>query len=194
MRVIGLTGSIGMGKSTIAEMFRENGVPTHDADESVHRLMKSDGAAFPTIAKVFPQVIRGGEIDRQKLGTIVFNDEKKRRALEAIIHPLVRHLTSEFVRKSRNAGFKLAVLDIPLLFETGAHHKVDYTLCATAPKFIQKRRVLSREGMTEEKFNSILQSQLPDALKRCWSDFTINTARSKAQCRREVKKIIARVV
>ena len=193
MRVIGLTGSIGMGKSTIAEMFRENGVPTHDADEAVHYLMKPEGQAFPIISKVFPQAIENGEINRQKLGAIVFNDEKKRHILEAILHPMVRHISSEFVRKCRLAGFKLAVLDIPLLFETGAHHKVDYTVCATAPKFVQKRRVLSRKGMTLEKFNSILQSQLPDAVKRCCSDFIINTSRSKAQCRREVKKIIARV-
>ena len=183
-----------MGKSTIAGMFRDYGVPTHDADHAVHDLMKPDGMAFPVIARIFPSVIKNGEIDRQKLGAIVFKDEEKRRALEAILHPMVRSLSAEFVRKSRAAGYKLAVLDIPLLFETGAHRKVDYTVCVSAPHFIQKRRVLSRPGMTEEKFKSILQSQLPDALKRCWSDFTINTARSKALCRRDVKKIIARVV
>lgn len=184
-----------MGKSTVAQMFCENGVPTHDADESVHYLMRQDGAAFEPISRVFPQVIsKQGEIDRRKLGAIVFEDEKKRRALEAILHPMVRSLCGEFVRKTRQAGFKIAVLDIPLLYETGAHHKVDFTVCASAPYFVQKRRVLSRTGMTEEKFKSILHSQLPDALKRCWSDYTINTARSKAHCRREVKKIIARVV
>ena len=194
MIVLGLTGSIGMGKSTIAKMFRKCGVPTHDADAAVHQLMQPDGKAFGAIAALFPSVIKNGQIDRKALGNIVFSDPDKKQALEAILHPMVRSLTDEFIRKSRFEGRKAALLEIPLLFETNGENRVDYVICVSAPAFVQKRRVLARPNMTEEKFNSILQSQLPDALKRCCSDFIINTAQNKAQCMRDVKKIIARVL
>ena len=183
-----------MGKSTIAGMFRHHGVPTHDSDQTVHDLMKPNGAAFPAIAHIFPEVIKDNEIDRRALGALVFNSPKKKQALEAILHPMVRSLSNEFVRQNRFQGRRLIVLDIPLLFETGADRRVDYTVCVSAPYYIQKRRVMQRQGMTEEKLKSILQSQMPDAFKRCCSDFIINTARSKAQSMRDVKKIIARVI
>ncbi len=194
MIVLGLTGSIGMGKTTVAGQFRQCGVPTHDSDAAVHDLMKPSGAAYKPIVTLFPSVEKDGAIDRQALGRIVFNDPDKKKALEAILHPMVRSLSDEFLRSCRFKGYKMALLDVPLLFETGGHRRVDYVVCVTAPKFVQKRRVLARPGMTEEKFNTILQNQLPDAVKRCCSDFVINTASGKAQSLRQVKKVIARVL
>lgn len=195
MIVIGLTGSIGMGKSTTAQQFRACGVPTHDSDAAVHELMEPGTPAHQAILTAFPSVEdENGGIDRQALGKIVFADQNKKAALEAILHPAVRSLSEEFIKTCRFQGRKIAVLDIPLLFETGRNHDVDYTVCVTAPYFVQKRRVLARPGMNEQKFKSILQSQLPDAFKRCCSDFVINTASGKAQSLRDVKKIIARVL
>lgn len=194
MIVLGLTGSIGMGKTTIAGQFRQCGVPTHDADAAVHELMKPGGRAYAPIVALFPGVEKNGAIDRQALGRIVFADAAKKKALESILHPMVRSLSDEFLKTCRFKGCKIAVLDIPLLFETGRDKDMDYVVCVTAPHFVQRRRVLARPGMTEEKFKSILQSQMPDAQKRCSSDFVINTAMGKAHSLREVKKVIARVL
>lgn len=182
-----------MGKTTIAEMFHRNGVPVHDADKAVHDLMAPNGEAFKSLSYLFPETIEDGAINRQKLGALVFNNAAKKQALESVLHPLVRAKSDEFVKQHRLKGTKVVLLDIPLLFETGGQHRVDYTITVSAPYFIQRRRVLARANMTEKKFQSILQSQWPDALKRCCSDFVINTAQSKAQCLRDVKKIIARV-
>jgi dephospho-CoA kinase len=183
-----------MGKSTIAEMFRRSGVPVHDSDKTVHELMSPSGAAFAPIATIFPETIENGKINRQKLGAVIFNDVAKKDVLESILHPMVRQASDEFVKQNRHRGLKIVALDIPLLFETNGQNRVDYTICVSAPHFIQKRRVLARPNMTEEKFKTILQSQWSDALKRCCSDFIINTAHSKAQSMRDVKKIIARVL
>jgi dephospho-CoA kinase len=193
MIVLGLTGSIGMGKSTVAKQFAACGVPYHDSDAEAHRLMQPDGKAFPAIQAIFPDVIVNGKIDRQKLGAKIFEDPEKKKALEGILHPLIRSASDDFLKACQRQGRDMALLDIPLLFETGSQSRFDYIICATAPYTVQKKRVLARPGMSEEKFKSILQTQIPDAKKRCWSDFIINTAPGKAHSMRAVKKIIARV-
>jgi dephospho-CoA kinase len=175
MVVLGLTGSIGMGKSTAAKMFRYLRVPVHDADAAVHRLMAPSGAAFGEIAKAFPEAITDGRIDRQILGRLVFGDPAALKRLENILHPLVRAEETAFLRQQRLAGRSLAVLDIPLLFETGGEKRCDYVAVVSAPRFIQRQRVLSRPGMTPEKFEQILAKQMPDAQKRHQADFILPT-------------------
>jgi dephospho-CoA kinase len=177
--VLGLTGSIGMGKSTAAAMFRRLGVPVHDADAAVHRLFVNDRAAVAEIAAAFPGTVTDGTVDRQALGAQVFGDPAARRRLEAILHPRVRAATRRFLQRHARAGTPLVVLDIPLLFETGGDRHVDAVVVVTAPAFLQRQRVMRRPGMTVEKFSGIQRSQMPDREKRRLADYLVETGLSK---------------
>lgn len=174
MFVLGLTGSIGMGKSTTAGLFRAAGVPVHDADAAVHRLYA--GAAVPLIAARFPGVVENGVVDRRRLGAAVLDRPKEMRALEALIHPLVHAEERAFLARARKEGARQVVLDIPLLLETGAAARVDGIVVVSAPFAVQKARVLARPDMTEEKFAAILARQMPDAEKRRRAHAVIDTA------------------
>ena len=189
MIVLGLTGSIGMGKSTTARMFAEAGVPVHDSDEAVHRLYA--GKAAPLVEAAFPGTTDVGVVDRAKLGGRVLGDATALKRLEAIIHPLVRADADAFLARNRAAGAPLAVLDIPLLFETGGRNRVDKVVVVTAPADIQRARVLARPGMSEEKFSAILAKQVPDAEKRRQADFVIDTGQGFEAARAAVDTIIA---
>lgn len=188
MIVLGLTGSIGMGKSTTAKMFVEAGVPVHDADAAVHRLYA--GRAAPLIEEAFPGTVCEGTVDRARLSAAVLNDTDAMARLEAIIHPLVRDEEVAFLERHRRAGADLVVLDIPLLFEVGAEDRVDRIVVVTASPEEQRRRVLRRPGMTEERFEAILARQVPDAEKRAKADFIIDTGKGFESARRDVAAII----
>ena len=142
MKIIGLTGSIGMGKSFLAQQWRSIGVPVHDADRVVHDLMQPNGLAFQTVSNQFPSAIKNGKIDRKVLGKIVFFDAEKRKILENIIHPLVQQSSAKFIQRCRRKRLPLCILDIPLLFERGRNRDTDSNICVTAPKWVQRRRVI----------------------------------------------------
>ena len=188
MIVLGLTGSIGMGKSTTAKMFAEAGVPVHDSDEAVHRLYA--GVAAPLIEARFPGTVANGVVDRDRLGKAVLGDGQALRDLEAIVHPLVRADADAFLARHREAGAPLALLDIPLLFETGGEGRVDRIVVVTAPAETQRARVLARPGMTAEKFEAILARQVPDADKRARADYVIDTGPGMEAARAAVKTIV----
>jgi dephospho-CoA kinase len=189
MRIIGLTGSIGMGKSVLAMQWHSLGVPVHDSDKIVHQLMQPDGEAFPFVKAIFPEVIINGKIDRKALGNIVFSDNQKRKKLESIIHPMVKASSQRFISVCRKHRKKICILDIPLLFEVGREREVDEIICASAPLWVQKRRVLSRPNMTPEKFKSIAKKQLPDYLKRLRSDVVVLTAKGRRNTLNALKRI-----
>ncbi|RUM98586.1 dephospho-CoA kinase [Pseudaminobacter arsenicus] len=189
MIVLGLTGSIGMGKSTTAKMFAEAGVPVHDSDETVHRLYA--GAAAPLVEQAFPGTVTNGVVDRAALGRQVIGNPQALKKLESIIHPLVRADADAFLARHRAAGAPLAVLDIPLLFETGGRERVDKVVVVSAPAEIQRERVLARPGMSEEKFAKILASQVSDSQKRRQADFIVDTGQGLDVAREAVEKIIA---
>ncbi|UVK42665.1 dephospho-CoA kinase [Mesorhizobium sp. AR07] len=189
MIVLGLTGSIGMGKSTTAKMFAEAGVPVHDSDEAVHRLYA--GKAAPLVEAAFPGTTIAGVVDRARLGERVLGDGAALKRLEVIIHPLVRADADAFLAKHRNAGESIAILDIPLLFETGGRNRVDKVVVVTAPADVQRQRVLARPGMTEEKLASILARQVPDAEKRRQADFVVDTGQGLDAARAAVAAIVA---
>jgi len=186
MIIIGLTGSIGMGKSTVSRQFAALGAKVANSDDFVHQMMEKD-EVIAEIAEIFPSSIIDKKIDRKILGQIVFADEKKRKILEKILHPRVVELEEKFVKKQQKLGAKLVVLDIPLLFETGADARVDYTIVVSAPKNVQRRRVLARAGMSSEKFERILKTQMPDLEKKKRADFIIPTGLGKAYSFREVR-------
>ena len=189
MIVLGLTGSIGMGKSTTARVFADEGVPVHDSDEAVHRLYS--GEAAPLIEARFPGTVAAGVVDREKLAAAVLGKPQALRDLEKIVHPLVRADADAFLARHRTAGAPIAVLDIPLLFETGGENRVDRIVVVTAPAGVQRERVLARPGMTEEKFRAILARQVPDAEKRARADFVIDTGLGMEAAREAVKGIVA---
>lgn len=191
MVIVGLTGSIGMGKSTAAKMLREMGVPVYDADAAVHALQAPGGAALPGIEAAFPGVVKAGVLDRQALGARVFGNKEALRRLEAIVHPLVGHKQRAFLRRAALAGETLVVLDIPLLFEGMGERRVDATLVVSAPAFLQRRRVLARPGMTVEKLEGILRQQVPDALKRRKASIVIPTGMGLAPTRAALGKAVA---
>ena len=188
MVVIGLTGSIGMGKSTTARFFAEAGVPVYDADQVVHRLYA--GQAAPMIEAEFPGVTNTQGVDRHELAKRVLDDYEALRRLERIIHPLVQREESRFLNEAEREGFPIAVLDIPLLFETGADRRVDAVVVATAPAEIQRARAFERAGMTEEKFQAVLAKQMPDADKRRRADFVVDTSQGFASARQQVHAIL----
>jgi dephospho-CoA kinase len=188
MRIVGLTGSIGMGKSTTAGFFRAAGVPVHNADEAVHRLYA--GAAVPLIEAAFPGTTRDGVVDRAALGRNVLGDGQKLKQLEALIHPLVSANRDAFLERARSKGALLAVLDVPLLFETGGAEHVDVIVVATAPAPVQRARVLERPGMSVEKFEAILAKQMPDAEKRRRAHVVIDTGRGMEAAQRDVDSVV----
>lgn len=191
MIVIGLTGSIGMGKSTVAAMFRELGIPVFDADAEVHRLYDRDGAAVAPVAARFPGAVRDGAVDRAALAQAVTGDDAALAALEAIVHPLVRASEKAFLERARGSGARYAVLEIPLLFETGGAARVDVVAVVSAPAGEQRRRVLARPGMSEERLRSIMARQLGDDEKRARADFVIDTGGSLEETEAGVAAMIA---
>jgi dephospho-CoA kinase len=198
MIVIGITGSIGMGKTTAANMLREMGIPVHDSDASVHKLLGPDGVAVPVVGKKFPEALQkdaaGREfIDRQALGRIVFADRQKKRELEEILHPMVRAESDGFKEEMKKKAHKIVALDIPLLFETCGEKRVDVTICVSAPTDVQRERVLARPGMTSEKFDRIVAGQLPDAEKRKRADYIIETDKGFEDMRVQLQKVVDRI-
>jgi dephospho-CoA kinase len=193
MIVIGLTGSIGMGKTETARMFAEQGIPVSDSDAIVHRLYEEGGAAVAPVEKAFPGVVTDGRIDRQKLARHLSSHPGDFARLENIVHPLVRAEQAKFLAETRKLKKPLAVLDIPLLFETKRDHEVDRIVVVSAPADVQRRRVLARPGMTEEKFAAIMARQLPDAEKRARADFIVDSDRGFDHARRQVRAIIAAI-
>lgn len=175
MRVIGLTGGIAMGKSAAARQLRRLGLPVNDADAVVHRLYGRGGPAVPAIRARFPEAVVGDRVDRQALGRLVFGRPAELAALEAILHPLVRAETRAFLKRQRRRGARLAVLDIPLLFETGGERLCDYVVVVSAPAFLQRQRALRRPGMTPQKLAAIRARQTPDAEKRRRADYVVPT-------------------
>ena len=193
MYLIGLTGSIGMGKTQTAALFEEEGVPRYDADAAVHGLYEVGGAAVGPIGELFPEAVRDGAVDRAALGQIVLKDGAKLAALEKMVHPLAGATQVDFLNAQIAAGATHVLLDIPLLFETGGHEFVDCVVVVSAPPDIQRARVLERPGMTEEKFADILAKQVPDSDKRSAADFVVDSSVSVADAHRQVKEILAAV-
>lgn len=188
MRIVGLTGSIGMGKSTTSAFFREAGIPVYDADAAVHRLYS--GEAVPLIEAAFPGTTADGTVDRNRLGAAVLGNAAAMKALEAIIHPLVGQTQARFRQDCRARGDRLVVLDIPLLFETGGDSRVDVVAVVSAGAAAQRSRVLARPGMTAEKLDAILARQMPDAEKRRRAHVVLDTSRDFASARRQVAAFI----
>ncbi|MBB4066857.1 dephospho-CoA kinase [Gellertiella hungarica] len=189
MILLGLTGSIGMGKSTTARLFAEAGVPVNDADQVVHELYR--GEAVRPVEAAFPGSVQDGAVDRQILSRMLAENPAHFRTLEAIVHPLVQERERRFVEENRKAGAALVVLDIPLLFEVGGEGRVDRIAVVSCSADEQRRRVLARPGMTPEKFELILSRQMPDAEKRKRADYVIDTGEGIEHARRQVLDIIA---
>ena len=191
MFVLGLTGSIGMGKSTTARLFAEEGVPVHDADGAVHALY--EGEAVPLVEAAFPGATVDGKVDRQKLAKMVVGHPDALKRLESIVHPLVAKTRDRFLAAAKAGGSAVAVLDIPLLYETGGEKLVDAVVVVSASPQIQRRRVLERPGMTVEKFEALLAKQMPDAEKRKRADFILDSGRGIEAARDQVQEILKRV-
>jgi dephospho-CoA kinase len=189
--VLGLTGSIGMGKSTVAAMFAEAGVPVFDADATVRVLQGPDGALLPVIEAAFPGTTGPNGVDRQRLGAAVFGDDAALARLEGIVHPAVRQARAAFLQ--RHADVPLVVFDIPLLFETGGEAEVDAVAVVTAPGKVQRQRVLARAGMTPDKLAAILTRQLPDADKRARADHLIDTGVPHEETRAAVRALVEKL-
>jgi dephospho-CoA kinase len=191
MIVIGLTGSIGMGKSTTAAMFAAEGAPVYDADAEVHILQGPGGAAVAPIEAAFPGVVKNGAVDRTKLGGRVLGDPAAIQRLEAIVHPLLGAGRTAFFERAEAAGAAMVVLDIPLLFETGGEKRVDAVVVASAPADIQRERVLARQGWDAARLDAVLAKQLPDAEKRARADFVIDTGHGLEPAREQVRRVIS---
>jgi dephospho-CoA kinase len=179
-----------MGKSTAAAMLRGMGLPLHDADAAVHRLMDRGGAAVPEIEKAFPGVVVDGRVDRRRLGSAVFDDRAALRRLEAILHPRVRRMARDFIKQQRRRRAPVIVLDIPLLFETGGEALCDAVIVVSAPRFVQEARVLRRPGMTRERLARVRAQQLPDSVKRRRADFVVETGLGKLYTLRRLRQIV----
>lgn len=190
MIILGLTGSIGMGKSTAAAMLRRLGVRTDDADAAVHRLTGPGGAALPAIEAVFPGVTGPGGLDRRKLGATIFGDSAALKRLEAILHPLVAAERDRFLKRAARDRVAIVALDVPLLFETGLDRRCDLTLLVTAPSFVQRARVLKRPGMTIEKLRDIRARQMPDVEKQRRADIVIRTGLGRRPVLRQLRRAL----
>ena len=193
MKVVGLTGSVGMGKSTAAKMLRQMGIPVYDADAAVHRLMRRGGIAVAKVAAAFPGVERDGAIDRATLGQRVFGDEPAMKRLEAILHPLVREDERAFLAAMKRRKTKLVVMDVPLLFESGRQERYDATMVVTAPRFIQRARVMARPGMTAARFAAINARQMPDVEKRRRADFIIPSGLGRAVTWNRLREVMRKL-
>ncbi|GAA4526407.1 dephospho-CoA kinase [Chelativorans composti] len=188
MIILGLTGSIGMGKTTTARLFMDEGVPVHDADAAVHRLYA--GEAAPLVEELFPGTVEHGVVNREKLAQRVVGNPEAMKKLETVIHPLVRADCERFLEEHRQKGTPVVVLDIPLLFETGGRERVNKVVVVSAPADVQKERVLARPGMTEEKLEAIRARQMPDEEKRQRADFVIETGYGIEPARQAVREIL----
>ncbi|MEL4068946.1 dephospho-CoA kinase [Ochrobactrum sp. GPK 3] len=191
MIILGLTGSIGMGKTTASNMFAEAGVPVYSADDAVHRLYS--GRAAPLIEAAFPGTVANGTVDREKLSAEVIGKPDALKKLESIVHPLVREEEEAFLREAEAQGSAIALVDIPLLFETGGEKRVDRIVVVSAPADIQRARVLARPGMTAEKLDAILARQTPDAEKRARADFVLDTSGSFDNLRQQITTVIQKL-
>ena len=191
MLIIGLTGSIGMGKSTTADVLRQRGIAVFDADAAVHQLY--DGPAVAAIEAVFPGSSVDGRVDRQKLSRLLAKDPNGLPRLEAIVHPLVRDVQADFLLQQQSSGAKVAVLEIPLLFETGGETRVDVVVVVSASKATQAERVLERPGMTPQKLDQLLARQLPDAEKRARADFIVDTDQSPEESAAQIDDILSKI-
>ena len=190
MLIVGLTGSIGMGKSATAAVFRRLGIPVHDADAAVHDLLDKGGGAVEAVGRSFPGVVSQGRVDRRQLGERVFGDRAALGRLEAILHPMVRRRQERFLRHAAMQRRRVVVLDVPLLFETGGEVNCDIVVVVSAPAFLQAERVLRRPGVTRARLRSILTSQMSDAEKRRRADFVVATGLGHAYTRRVVVRIV----
>ena len=188
MRILGLTGSIAMGKSTAAAMLRRLGVPVHDADVTVHGLL--GGAALSGVRAAFPEAVVGGMVDRAALGARVFGDHAALRRLEGILHPLVRRAEQRFLRRAAARRALVVVLDVPLLFETGGEGRCDAVVLVTAPRFLQTQRVLRRSGMSLDKLNAIRMCQAPEAEKRRRADFVVPTGLGRRLTMQRLRRVL----
>jgi len=192
MIVLGLTGSVGMGKSTAAAMLRRLGIPVHDSDAAVHRLLAARGTAVAAVAAAFPGVQNAaGGIDRALLGRRVFGDPPALRHLERILFPMVRRNQERFLRQARARRAPLVVLDIPLLFETDGAARCDKVMVVSAPAALQRARVMARPGMTEARFSAVLAQQMPDSEKRRRADYVVPTGLGRAVTSRRIRRIVA---
>jgi dephospho-CoA kinase len=191
MFILGLTGSIGMGKSTTAKFFREAGVPLHDSDAVVHRLY--EGEAAGPVEAAFPGSVVDGKVDRARLSEKLVGNPDAIRRLEAIVHPLVRAVSQRFLQDQAARGARVIVLDIPLLFETGGEKNVDAVVVVSAPPDVQRARVLSRAGVSAERFDALLARQMPDAEKRARAHFVVDSSRSFDSARAQVRGILRAV-
>jgi dephospho-CoA kinase len=192
--VLGLTGSVGMGKSTAARELRRLGIPVHDADRAVHRLLGRGGAAVAAVATAFPGVVQAGAVDRQALGQRAFGDPAALKRLEAILHPLVRGAERRFIARARRQRRRLVALDIPLLFETGGAARCDLVLVVSAPRPIQLARVMARPGMTAERLAGMEARQMPDAEKRRRADIVIDTGLGRRHSRDLLRRALRRIL
>ncbi|GJM01117.1 MAG: dephospho-CoA kinase [Methyloligella sp.] len=188
MLIIGLTGSIAMGKSTVAKMLLKNGIPMISADQIVHDLYEDE--AVPILEKAFPGSTENNQVNREKLLSLLLKEEDGFKKLEILIHPLVRQKEWEFIKENKDKGSNLVAIEIPLLFETGAEKLMDVVLLASAPAEVQKQRVMARPGMTTEKFKTLLAKQMPDAEKRKKADFIVDTSCSLSETEDQLKEII----
>jgi dephospho-CoA kinase len=191
MLIIGLTGSIGMGKSTTLQMFADEGVPVYDADAAVHAVYSS--TAVPVVEAAFPGTTADGKVDRQKLSQRVLGNPEALKRLEQIVHPLLGAHRQKFLEQAEKSGAPIVLMDVPLLFETGGEKRMDAVIVVSAPAELQRERVLARENMTQEKLDAILARQMPDAEKRKRADFVVDTSRGLEPVRADVKDILARV-
>ena len=189
--VLCLTGSLGMGKSTAARFFAEEGVPVHDSDAVVHALY--EGEAVPLIEQAFPGSITGGKVDRNKLAAMVLNDKAALTRLEAIVHPMVTASREKFLAEARNRGANIVVLDVPLLFETNAERRCDAVVVVSAPADVQRSRAFQRPGMTDDKLAAILAKQMPDAEKRQRADFVVDSSHSFDHARAQIRDILQKI-
>lgn len=190
MKILGLTGSIGMGKSTATASFRRLRVPVFDADAAVHQLQAKGGRAVAPIGAAFPGTVQAGRVNREALRQAVLGQPVAMKQLERIVHPLVRDAERRFNAQARRAGKTLVVLDVPLLFEGGGHKRCDKILVVTAPAAVQRWRVLRRPGMTEERLKYILSRQMPDAEKRRRADYLVHTSLSRHFADRAIRKLV----
>ncbi len=190
MKVIGLTGSIGMGKSTTAAMFREAGVAVYDADAEVHAAYDVGGAAVEPVEAAFPGVVKAGRVDREALRKAVLGNPEALKRLNGVVHPLLGASRTRFFDEARAAGADMVVLDIPLIFETGGERNMDAVIVVSAPADVQRTRVLAREGMTPERLDAILAQQVPDAEKRARADHVVDTGQGLDHARAQVAEII----
>ena len=194
MITVGLTGSIAMGKSTIAKMFASRGIPVFDSDAAVHQLYSPGGGAVKAIAELVPSAVVAGTVDRHRLTKAIENAPNLLEEVERTVHPLVRNLQKQFLVDAGSKGTELVVLDIPLLFETEQDEEVDKIIVVSAPFDIQRSRALARPGMTKEKFNFIVSKQMPDALKRLKADYVVDTSRGLEDSRRQIDDIIRTLI